>query len=67
MRSIRANSSDVYGFVCRLVGGRRPIADDIFQDVWLAAIDQIEQCDSARGRALLVVRYRSSSGSRCLA
>lgn len=39
----------VYGFVFRLVRGNRQVADDLFQEVWLSAIENIETYEAERG------------------
>lgn len=40
---------EVYGFVFHLVGGKREIAEDLNQEIWLEALDGIDQCDATRG------------------
>jgi RNA polymerase sigma-70 factor (ECF subfamily) len=40
---------EVYGFVFHLAGGNRAVAEDLNQEVWLEAIDGIDQCDATRG------------------
>ena len=41
---------DVFGFVYHLVGGDRPLAEDIHQEVWLAALEGIHRYDVRNGR-----------------
>ncbi len=41
---------DLFGWIYHLSGGNRHLAEDIHQEVWLIAIERIEQFDSARGR-----------------
>lgn len=40
---------DLYGFVVRLVGLDRSVADDVIQEVWLESLKRIQQFDPARG------------------
>jgi RNA polymerase sigma factor (sigma-70 family) len=40
---------DLYGFVVRLVGLDRSVADDIVQDVWLESLKRIHRFDPSRG------------------
>lgn len=40
---------DIFGFVMHLVKGQRTLADDLFQEVWLQAIDSIATFDPQRG------------------
>lgn len=67
---------EVYGFVFHLVGGDRMIAEELNQEIWLEAMDGIDQCDAARGsfrnwlygiarkRVALHYRRRASAGDR---
>jgi RNA polymerase sigma-70 factor, ECF subfamily len=41
---------DLFGFVYHLVGGDRPLAEDIHQEVWLAALEGIDRYDERTGR-----------------
>ncbi len=41
--------SDVFGLVFHLLGGDRAAAEEVTQDVWLLAIEKIEQFNSLRG------------------
>jgi RNA polymerase sigma-70 factor (ECF subfamily) len=41
---------DVFGFVFHLVGGDRSLAEDIHQEVWLAALEGIDRYDRQAGR-----------------
>jgi RNA polymerase sigma-70 factor (ECF subfamily) len=41
---------EVFGFVYHLVGGDRVLAEDIHQEVWLAALDGFDHFDAGRGR-----------------
>ncbi len=40
---------EVYGFVFHLVGGDRALAEDLNQEIWLEALNGIDQCDATRG------------------
>jgi RNA polymerase sigma-70 factor, ECF subfamily len=40
---------EIYGFVFHLVGGNRVVAEDLNQETWLEAIDNIGHCDPSRG------------------
>ena len=67
---------EVYGFVFHLVGGDRAVAEDLNQEVWLEAMDGIDQCDATRGsfrnwlygiarkRVALHYRRRALAGNR---
>ncbi|MGP0064562.1 MAG: RNA polymerase sigma factor [Isosphaeraceae bacterium] len=41
---------DLFGFVYHLVGGDRALAEDIHQEVWLAALEGIDRYDHRTGR-----------------
>ena len=41
---------DLYGFVYHLAGGDAALAEEIHQDVWLAALEGIERFDVRTGR-----------------
>jgi RNA polymerase sigma-70 factor, ECF subfamily len=41
---------DVYGLVYHLVGQDRSLAEEIHQDVWLAALEGIDRYNAGRGR-----------------
>ena len=41
---------DLFGFVYHLVGGDRSLAEDLHQEVWLAALEGIERYDGQAGR-----------------
>ncbi len=41
---------DVFGFVYHLVGGNRPVAEDLNQEVWLAALEGVDRFDPTLGR-----------------
>ncbi len=41
---------DVYGFVHHLSGGNVAVAEEILQEVWLAALEGIERFDGRAGR-----------------
>ena len=45
----RQHLREVYGFVFRLVQGDQPVAEDLFQEIWLQALDGIGQFDPRRG------------------
>ena len=40
---------DVFGLVYHLVGRDRAVAEDVNQEVWLLAIEQVDRFDPARG------------------
>jgi RNA polymerase sigma-70 factor (ECF subfamily) len=41
---------DLFGFVYHLVGGDRTLAEDLHQEVWLAALEGIDRYDRQTGR-----------------
>jgi RNA polymerase sigma-70 factor, ECF subfamily len=41
---------DVFGFVYHLVGGDQSLAEDLHQEVWLAALEGIDRYDRQAGR-----------------
>ena len=41
---------DLFGFVYHLVGGNRPVAEDLNQEVWLAALEGVDRFDPTLGR-----------------
>jgi RNA polymerase sigma-70 factor, ECF subfamily len=45
----RLHLHEIYGFVYRLVRGDRSIGDELFQEIWLAALEGIDQFDPGRG------------------
>src|SRR5436190_15642902 len=45
----RRHVGETYGFLVRLVGGDRAAAEDLFQEVWVEALDGIDQYDPERG------------------
>jgi RNA polymerase sigma-70 factor (ECF subfamily) len=53
----RANGPTVYGYLLRLCGGDRSLAEDLTQDVWLALVRElsIQRTDCADIRWLLTV------------
>ena len=55
---------DLYGFVYHLAGGDAALAEEIHQDVWLAALEGIERFDRRTGRfhdwLMGIVRHRVS-------
>jgi RNA polymerase sigma-70 factor (ECF subfamily) len=48
--AVDRNLGEVYGFVFRLSGDDRAVAEELTQETWLEAIENIDQCDPARGR-----------------
>lgn len=40
---------EVYAFVCHLVQGNRLVAEELHQEVWLSAIDNVDKFDPERG------------------
>ena len=61
---------EVFGFIYHLVGGDRIVAEDIHQDVWLAAIEGFDQFDANLGRfrdwLMGIARHRVSHHFRGL-
>ena len=55
---------EVFGFIYHLVGGDRHLAEDLHQEVWLAALEGFDQFDARRGRfrdwVLGIARHRVS-------
>jgi RNA polymerase sigma-70 factor, ECF subfamily len=55
---------EVFGFIYHLVGGDRHLAEDLHQEVWLAALEGFGQFDARRGRfrdwVLGIARHRVS-------
>src|SRR5205823_4190533 len=53
----------VFGLVYHLVGGDRHVAEDVNQEVWLLAIEQIDRFDPGRGEfrdwLLGIARHRA--------
>ena len=47
--AVELHLGEVYGFVFHLVGGNRALAEDLNQEIWLEAMDGIDQCDATRG------------------
>ncbi|MBN2294137.1 MAG: hypothetical protein JXM70_17050, partial [Pirellulales bacterium] len=72
--AIDRHSHELYGFVFHLVGADRAVAEDLNQEIWLEAMDGINQCHAARGsfrnwlfgiarnRVALYYRRHASSG-----
>ena len=42
---------DLFGFVHHLVGGDRALAEELHQDVWLAALEGIDRYDPQPGNS----------------
>ena len=42
-------SASTYAFLAHLVGGSRPLAEELHQELWLAALSAIERFDPDRG------------------
>jgi RNA polymerase sigma-70 factor (ECF subfamily) len=55
---------EVFGFIYHLVGGNRHLAEELHQEVWLAALEGFDQFDARRGRfrdwLLGIARHRVS-------
>jgi len=55
---------EVFGFIYHLVGGDRHLAEDLHQEVWLAALEGFDQFDARRGRfrdwVMGIARHRVS-------
>jgi RNA polymerase sigma-70 factor (ECF subfamily) len=62
---------DVYGFVYHLAGGDLALAEDVHQEVWLAALEGIDRYDTRSGRfrdwLMGIARHRVSRHFRGLA
>jgi RNA polymerase sigma-70 factor, ECF subfamily len=61
---------EVFGFIYHLVGGDRIVAEDIHQEVWLAALEGFDHFDAHRGRfqdwLMGIARHRVSHHFRGL-
>ena len=61
---------EVFGFIYHLVGGDRVLAEDIHQEVWLAALEGFDHFDASRGRfrdwLMGIARHRVSHHFRGL-
>jgi RNA polymerase sigma-70 factor, ECF subfamily len=61
---------EVFGFIYHLVGGDRVVAEDIHQEVWLAALEGFDHFDANRGRfrdwLMGIARHRISHHFRGL-
>jgi len=55
---------EVFGFIYHLIGGDRHLAEDLHQEVWLAALEGFDRFDARRGRfrdwLLGIARHRVS-------
>jgi RNA polymerase sigma-70 factor, ECF subfamily len=55
---------EVFGFIYHLVGGDRHLAEELHQEVWLAALEGVDHFDARRGRfrdwLLGIARHRVS-------
>jgi RNA polymerase sigma-70 factor, ECF subfamily len=58
------HARDTFGVIYHLVGGNRHLAEELHQEVWLAALEGFDQFDASRGRfrdwLLGIARHRVS-------
>jgi RNA polymerase sigma-70 factor (ECF subfamily) len=76
-RAFDQHGADVYALIACLVRGNQTLAEDLHQEVWLAAIDRISQFSPARGalrnwllaiaRNRVTQHYRQQTGRRTIA
>lgn len=65
---------EVYGFICHLVQGNHTVAEELNQEVWLAAMNHIDRYDPAKGtlrswilgiaRNKVALYFRSTGGNK---